>query len=76
LTRGLGTSIEIRSKKLASSYGSPGNPGGTENKWIYHLLVNAYGATSLKETKNGIKKYMYVYVSVTGCRTKPQHKDS
>jgi hypothetical protein len=52
------------------------NQEGLKINGIYHLLVIAYGATSLKETKNEIKKCMYIYVSVTGCRTKPQHKDS
>jgi hypothetical protein len=51
------------------------NQEGLKANGIYHLLAYAYDATSLDETKNAIKKYMYVHFSVTGCRTKPQHKD-
>jgi len=52
------------------------NQEGLKINAIYHLLINAHDAASLDKTKNEIKKCMYVYVSVTGCRTKPQHKDS
>jgi hypothetical protein len=52
------------------------NQEGLKVNGIYHLLFCTYGATSLDKTKSAIKNYMCVHVSVTGCRTKSQHKDS
>jgi hypothetical protein len=43
---------------------------------IYNFLFFAYDIISLDENKNAIRKYVCVNVSVTGCRTKPQYKDS